>query len=90
MILKQRTAKVFPSHREWLSKCLREQTGGEGWGGYRRCNYTRSTRSDGGQQGIESKFIGLQKKAPSSELCMYLLHLYFCHEPVVTDSTSIM
>lgn len=22
MILKQRTAKVFPSHREWLSKCL--------------------------------------------------------------------
>lgn len=24
MILKQRTAKVFPSHREWLSKCLGE------------------------------------------------------------------
>lgn len=24
MILKQRTAKVFPSHREWLSKCLWE------------------------------------------------------------------
>lgn len=22
MILKQRTAKVLPSHREWLSKCL--------------------------------------------------------------------
>lgn len=28
MILKQRTAKVFPSHREWLSKCLTEHKGG--------------------------------------------------------------
>lgn len=29
MILKQRTAKVFPSHREWLSKCLKAERRGK-------------------------------------------------------------
>ena len=25
MILKQRTANIFPSHRQWLSRCLEER-----------------------------------------------------------------
>lgn len=76
MILKQRTANVFPSHREWLSKCLREHRQEERKRWIERME-TYSTKRDGEQQVIQST-LTFPSKAPSSRLHVYFFKFCIC------------